>query len=869
MTLSVNRLVKVNLTIAPAAAAQRGFGTLLLIGDSDALGDERFRVYPDIDSLAKDFGIDSEEYKAARLYFSQSPAPAQLMVSRWYNVDIPASITGGAAKTDIREWQKVTSGAFAFLIDGTVYQAKDIDLSGCATMKAAADKIQAAIAAALPPDVKPPQIIWDKDHFSISSELPSGPLESPVPQVDCAALLGLKGGGTASADGTDLVPEVPGKPEEPAQPAVLTGTDVQLDAVKAVTAGAVTISVDGHDVSISGLDFSKCADMAAAAAVLQAGGDLGKFATVTADGDHLVITGKVTGAAAAAPSAKDGTAADTEEYPGQWTAVCDWTAQKGKLAFSSYDNLMFSVDGGTAKKSANITRASLNSAADLGAVAELIQAACNNEVLCSADGNNLIIKSPTKGKNSSVVIEQNPSYANAGNLFNIIGGAAAQKEQGGERPNGVDNKAADKLGLTGGTGEAGKDVTPAVPPVPAVPATHATFTGLPADMTALSAVQDGLLTITADGVKYALDGLDFSADKDLASVAARLSALIDKADVTADNGRLVLTAKAEGAGHAITEAEETLPQRQDISAELGLTAGTLKEQTAARARETPAQVIQTMADLSADWYGVMFAAMAMPEDDELLDAAATVEAMTDTTRILGVTVTDAAVLKTGEEESFAAKAAAAGYSRTCVQYSSSSPYAIASFLGRAFTVNFNGNSTVITMMYKQEPGVTPEDLSETQAQELGRKYCNVFARYSNDTAIVQNGTMASGMWFDERHGSDWLRYYVQSAIWNFVYTRTTKIPQTDAGINSIISVINNCLAQAAANGFVGPGTWGGDGFGALETGQFMSTGYYVYAPSVNDQSAADRALRKAVPIQVAAKLQGALHSFDVAITLER
>ncbi|MBR7539811.1 DUF3383 family protein, partial [Mycobacterium tuberculosis] len=56
-----------------------------------------------------------------------------------------------------------------------------------------------------------------------------------------------------------------------------------------------------------------------------------------------------------------------------------------------------------------------------------------------------------------------------------------------------------------------------------------------------------------------------------------------------------------------------------------------------------------------------------------------------------------------------------GYKYSFAQWSSTSPYAVASMLGRLLTVNFNGNRTTITLMYKTEPGVVAESINTTQA----------------------------------------------------------------------------------------------------------------------------------------------------------
>jgi hypothetical protein len=97
----------------------------------------------------------------------------------------------------------------------------------------------------------------------------------------------------------------------------------------------------------------------------------------------------------------------------------------------------------------------------------------------------------------------------------------------------------------------------------------------------------------------------------------------------------------------------------------------------------------------------------------------------------------------------------------------------------------------------------------------------------------------------------------------------TKVPQTDAGVNSILATISQRLDQAVANGLVAPGVWAASGFGVLNEGDFLSKGYYVYAPPVATQSSATRAQRRAPVIQAAIKLAGAIHFVDVIINVNR
>jgi len=207
--------------------------------------------------------------------------------------------------------------------------------------------------------------------------------------------------------------------------------------------------------------------------------------------------------------------------------------------------------------------------------------------------------------------------------------------------------------------------------------------------------------------------------------------------------------------------------------------------------------------------------------------------------------------------------------RTFVQYSSSAAFASASIFGRAFTVDFDGSQTTLTIKFKQEPGVVAESLTETQAAALAAKNCNVFVNYNNSTSIVQNGTMADGHFFDEIHGTDWLEDDIQTDIYNLLFTSPTKIAQTDSGINRIVGRISARLEQAVTNGLVAPGVWNGPDIGALSSGDTLSKGYYVYAPPVATQSQADREARKAPVIQCAIKLAGAVHSSNIIVNVNR
>ncbi|AMY80249.1 hypothetical protein AW49_18290 [Salmonella enterica subsp. enterica serovar Anatum str. USDA-ARS-USMARC-1727] len=285
--------------------------------------------------------------------------------------------------------------------------------------------------------------------------------------------------------------------------------------------------------------------------------------------------------------------------------------------------------------------------------------------------------------------------------------------------------------------------------------------------------------------------------------------------------------------------------------------------------ETLLQAVNALLDYNS-WYGLHLAVPAAdyPDDADLISVSSAIESAT-VSRILAITSSEADILSSAVETDLATKLKAAKYSRTYIQYSSTSPYAALSAFGRAFTVNFTGSNTTITLKFKQLPGITYETIGTSQANALEAKNCNVYVYYENDTAILEQGVMCNGDFFDERHGLDWLQNAVQTADYNTLYTSTTKIPQTDAGTTTRIANIEKVLDVADKSGLFAPGIWTGGPMGQLGTGDTLTKGYYTWADTVDNQLQTDREARKGVPIQVAAKLAGAVHYGDVAITVVR
>jgi len=305
----------------------------------------------------------------------------------------------------------------------------------------------------------------------------------------------------------------------------------------------------------------------------------------------------------------------------------------------------------------------------------------------------------------------------------------------------------------------------------------------------------------------------------------------------------------------------------DISALLGMTvASSGAYSVGGIVAETAVSAVAAFDSQFGQLFYGLFIAGAVNADH--LAVAAYIEA-SNTKHAYGVNTQEGGVLSSVDTTNIAYQLKALGYRKTLTQYSSSQLYAVVSLMARILTTDYTANKTVITLMYKTEPGVVAESLNTTQMTALLGFNCNVFVNYDNNTAIIQPGIVASGDFIDTIFGADWLALTIQNSIYNLLYSNPTKIPQTDDGNNIIATGIEAVLAQSVANGLVAPGSWTQSGFGTLKQNDYLPKGYYIYAPPIALQNPADRAARKSVTFQVAAKLAGAIHSVNVIVFINR
>jgi hypothetical protein len=408
--------------------------------------------------------------------------------------------------------------------------------------------------------------------------------------------------------------------------------------------------------------------------------------------------------------------------------------------------------------------------------------------------------------------------------------------------------------------------------------THGRLTGglltsLQMQMSNWTSILNGAFSITVDGgAATQILGMSFASATNLNAVATIIQTAIRAAIVSSPN----LTFTWNGT-QFICQSSTTGPTSQvsflgsptggvtDISAQLMMTSATAMRTTPGIAIETPVAAVARVD--GRGWYALMFAASRVLTDVERLAISGYIEA-SDDKHMYGITTNAQTCLDPSNVTDIGSQAMLADYMRTTVIWSLHSPYAVASFFGRALTVNFEGSNTTLTMKFKVEPGVVPEVLSGSQATTLANKRINVYVQYNNGAAITEEGVMSGRAYFDEMHGLDWLSNRIQNDLFNVLYT-SPKVPQTNPGVHVLVTTCDGALSQGVANGLIASGVWNAPGFGELHQGDTLHAGWYTFANNVDLQSQADREARIAPLIQIAVKLAGAIHFADVLINVNR
>lgn len=278
--------------------------------------------------------------------------------------------------------------------------------------------------------------------------------------------------------------------------------------------------------------------------------------------------------------------------------------------------------------------------------------------------------------------------------------------------------------------------------------------------------------------------------------------------------------------------------------------------------ETALQALTACRIANYEWYA---AYVCNATKAEVVAMAAYVETVQPST-ILFYTTADSDV-KPGTAGNVFLTLKGSGYKRVLGQYSTVS-HAAAAIMGYAMGANTGFANSAYTLAYKQEVGVTTENLTSAEITNIKNANGNAYISRGNSYNLFEQGVNAANSPMDEIINLDVLSNDIQLAVMDALVTNP-KIAQTDDGVSILVGVITAACVTARDKGFIAPGVWNAPQQGNVKTGDTLSSGFIVLADSIASQSQADRDARKAPPIKVLVKLAGAIEHVAISVQVNR
>lgn len=385
--------------------------------------------------------------------------------------------------------------------------------------------------------------------------------------------------------------------------------------------------------------------------------------------------------------------------------------------------------------------------------------------------------------------------------------------------------------------------------------TKATLTGV-ANFTADDAkkITAGGFTLSVDGRQVVISGIDLSSGSgDAEAVVVALNAAVapkSKANApcvfTAEYGAVKATGKEMG-GKIVAAVSDV----QGLAKLIGFDESVAVIEQG-KQPETPTQALAACSDVNDTFYGVVLDRK-FRDNDGAEEVAGWVQARA---KIFFNTTNDPRVLVMTAEDDICSRLAAKSMSRTLSSYShKTEEYPSCSVAGRAFTVNFEGTNTTITLNLKAMPSTTAVKLTSSQKAAMVKKNCNAFTIFGG-VNVFSDSRMQDAGWFDTVHGCDWLQNRIQTDVFNLMRGTTTKIPYTDAGVGMVVQRVEMGLRQGVRNGLLAPGF--------DNEGNYHGHGYSITTIPVGEVSPSDKGNRIYKGITFKAIGAGALHNVQIS-----
>jgi hypothetical protein len=278
--------------------------------------------------------------------------------------------------------------------------------------------------------------------------------------------------------------------------------------------------------------------------------------------------------------------------------------------------------------------------------------------------------------------------------------------------------------------------------------------------------------------------------------------------------------------------------------------------------ETAVQAVTACREANSEWYAC---SVCDAEKNDIIAVATYIDSCTPESTHFATT-NDSDVLA-GTSGNLLETLKKNGVHRTLVQYSSI-PYAVAAIMGYAMAANTQTSGSAYTLKFKPEVGVSAESLNSTQVTIIKNNNGNVYINRGSVYNLFEEGVTCDGTHFDEIINLDVLTNNLQAATINSLI-ESSKIAQTDAGMDLLLNNLTTPLEKARTIGFIKEGVWTSASVLTVNTGDTLTRGYKILADSISNQTQSDREARKAPPIYILAKLSGAIENASIKLYVNR
>jgi hypothetical protein len=193
---------------------------------------------------------------------------------------------------------------------------------------------------------------------------------------------------------------------------------------------------------------------------------------------------------------------------------------------------------------------------------------------------------------------------------------------------------------------------------------------------------------------------------------------------------------------------------------------------------------------------------------------------------------------------------AAGYNRTAlIFHDDDGEYLDGSWSSSGGGLNLDAPDGVGIWAYRQLEGVPFDDVTGAFAVSVYAADANLYGR-NKGVNFTSKGTMASGRFMDITTSVDWVTARIEEAAIALFVGTPTKIPYTNAGINTIVAALQDVLNRGVTFGHFSP--------------DFPPT---ITAPDVSEVSEQDK-IDRVLTLQAAAVFAGAIQKviFNINLT---